>query len=84
MAIYRNIEAAMIGRAGATGGMQPFLTTTVKSPNQLDQPDVAEFISSQIQFLIRRADEELLPLSLAMAADRVDSLVAIKLRNWWK
>ncbi|KAH8659903.1 hypothetical protein BX600DRAFT_399805 [Xylariales sp. PMI_506] len=89
MAIYRNIETVATESSTATSGMKVFLASVAEDPKQLEKPDAAEFVASQIRdrvatFLMRREDEEPLSLGLTLAAAGVDSLVAIELRNWWK
>ncbi|KAG8531167.1 putative secondary metabolism biosynthetic enzyme [Bacidia gigantensis] len=89
MAIYRNIETVATDGASSTGDMKPFLAAMAENPNQLDQPDAADFLAGQIRdrvatYLMRREDEEPLDTGLTLSAAGVDSLVAIELRNWWK
>ncbi|PYI20162.1 hypothetical protein BO99DRAFT_442447 [Aspergillus violaceofuscus CBS 115571] len=95
MAIYRNIETVTAQAGNAPGGsssmLKVFLAEISTDPARLQQPAAAEFLAGELRdrvvdFLMRRPEDgaEPLDLGLSLTEVRVDSLVAIELRNWWK
>ncbi|RAK81482.1 KR-domain-containing protein [Aspergillus fijiensis CBS 313.89] len=79
------------GGSSSSSMLKSFLAEVSTDPARLQQPAAAEFLAGELldrvaDFLMRRAEDGAEPLDLDMSLTEVgvDSLVAIKLRNWWK
>ena len=88
MAIYRNIEKVSSDRDGeAADGLNRFISAVMADPSKLDQKTGADLLAREIGNRVSCSlmkGEEVIDVSLTLAAPGVDSLVAIEVRNWWK
>ena len=88
MSLYRNLEAITAYDGGAVNeDLKQFLVAAAKDPSMLNTQSNADFLIHEIgirlcSFML--PSEEDLDVKQSLSALGVDSLVAIKIRNWWR